>query len=57
MSPKRIAIRHNANHDLWGYETEEEARSVANSFVDPQRWSPYGGSVDRVGGLWWVRVP
>jgi hypothetical protein len=59
MSPVRVAVRHNSNHSLWGYETEAEARSVATTLVqarDASLYSQYLGSVERRESLWWVRV-
>jgi hypothetical protein len=59
MIPVRVAVRHNSNHSLWGYETEAEARSVATTLVqnrDASLYSQYLGSVERQANLWWVRA-
>ena len=59
MEAVRVAVRHNSNHSLWGYETEAEARSVATTLVqnrDASLYSQYLGGVERQNSLWWVRV-
>jgi hypothetical protein len=55
--PQPIERMEKSNHSLLGFATEQDARAFASALPDPQRWSPYGGSVERQRGLWWVRLP